>query len=123
MREKKKILIVDDDPLMTDLISEFCRELGYEVKAVNQSPLAAATAKDWRPNLITLDLDMPEMDGLEILKSLRADPQTQGIPVLIISARVREAEIPSEAVQGLFDKPIPFSTLLGQINRLLQPAL
>jgi CheY-like chemotaxis protein len=120
---KKKILIVDDDPMITDLLAEFCGgELDYEVKCLNDSAQVAGTALSWQPDLITLDLEMPGKDGLEVLKELKADPATRGIPVFIISIIAHEAPVPAQAVNGVFDKPIRFQPLLKQIKTLLEPA-
>lgn len=121
MSGRKRIMVVDDDERITDLLSEFCSDLGYEVKCVNRSPEAVGVAAEWRPHLITLDIEMPEMDGTEVLKSLRSDPATRDIPVLIISVLAKEGVIAPSAVQGLFSKPVKFSHLMGQIDQLLQP--
>src|SRR5262249_44315202 len=116
--EKRKILVVDDDPLISDLLVEFCTDLGYEARSVNQSPSALAVALEFKPQLITLDLEMPGMDGIEVLKALRSHPDTQRIPVVIISVVAKEAGIAPGLVEGLFDKPIKFRNLMQRINGL-----
>ena len=118
----KKILIVDDDPRITDLLSDFCADRGYDVKALNDSRLALNTAEEWQPDLITLDLEMPDKDGMEVLRNLRESPKTRNLPVVIISVVAHESAIAPETVQGLFDKPINFPGLIKQIQVLLQPA-
>jgi CheY-like chemotaxis protein len=120
--EGKKILVVDDDTNITELLYDFCSETGYDVKVVNRSPAALATALEFKPDLITLDLEMPEMDGLEVLKALKSHEKTRAIPVLVISSLVHQAAISPEAVQGLFEKPIKFANLLKQINQVLKAA-
>jgi two-component system OmpR family response regulator len=115
----KKILIVDDDVRITDLLADFCVDGGYQVRMVNDSRQAVATARDWKPDLITLDLEMPDMDGIDVLRSLRSDPATRAVPVIIISVVAREAALLKESVQGLFSKPIRFHSLLAQIQTLI----
>jgi CheY-like chemotaxis protein len=120
MGEQKRILVIDDDPRITDLLAEFCTNLGYEVIPVNDGLSAVAAVEAWKPDLITLDLEMPGKDGLEVLRELRAHPETRNIPVLVISIVAREAKILPDEVQGVFDKPIRFQELLSEIDRLLQ---
>lgn len=116
----RKILIVDDDPKMSELISDFCLDLGYEVKTLNHSVGAAALAGEWQADLITLDLEMPDKDGLEVLRELRVNPLTRSIPVLIVSVMAEEAKVAMDTVQGLFRKPVKFQSLLNRISGLLQ---
>jgi two-component system, OmpR family, phosphate regulon response regulator PhoB len=118
-KEGKKILIVDDDPQITDLLAEFCAELGLVVRAVNDSRLVLAAAQEWRPDLITLDLEMPEVDGIEILKALRADPAVGRVPVIVISVLAKESTFLRGEVQGLFSKPIDFHAVLDRVRLLL----
>jgi CheY-like chemotaxis protein len=120
MAGKKRILVIDDDPQITDLLVEFCSNLGYEVIPQNDSVSAAAAAEAWKPDLITLDLEMPEKDGLEVLKELRTNPVTKDIPILVISIMAKEISIDPAMVQGIFDKPLRFQKILKQIDNLLQ---
>ncbi len=118
----KKILIVDDDARMSDLIAEFCADSGHHVKSLNDSRQVMETVLSWKPDLITLDLEMPHKDGLDVLKELRGHPMARGIPVMIISCLIPHAAIPQEEVQGMFSKPINFSAFLKQIAQLPIPA-
>ncbi|HOW28440.1 MAG TPA: response regulator [Elusimicrobiota bacterium] len=120
--KKKRILVVDDDPQISDLITEFCQDSGYDAKAVNNSEAALAVAQAWEPDLITLDLEMPGKDGLKILSEVRHCEQTKNIPVVIISVVAKEIPSSIETVQGLFTKPIKFNALFEKINVLLKPA-
>lgn len=120
--KKKKILIVDDDPRITDLLSDFCGDRGYDVMAVNDSRTAVATAKEWRPDLVTLDLEMPGKDGMEVLREIRAASDIGEVPVLIISVVARESALAKEPIQGVFDKPIKFTNLIKQIQELIPSA-
>jgi DNA-binding response OmpR family regulator len=119
---KKKILIVDDDPRITDLLSDFCADRGYEVLALNDSRQTLSTVQDWRPDLVTLDLEMPGKDGMEVLKDIRGCADTAAVPIIIISVVAREAALAKQPIQGVFDKPIKFHHLIKQIQELIPSA-
>lgn len=81
-----KILIIDDDIQTTTLMELLLTERGYEVASVNDSSVAVKEAKSINPDLIILDLMMPEPDGFKVCRMLREDAQFIFTPVLIITA-------------------------------------
>lgn len=81
-----KILIVDDLTDNLHLLSKILTRQGYEVQAVGNGRLAITAVQAQTPDLILLDICMPEMDGYEVCQQLKQDPQTQDIPVIFISA-------------------------------------
>jgi sigma-B regulation protein RsbU (phosphoserine phosphatase) len=83
---KGNILIVDDTPANLRLLSQMLSEQGYRVRPVPDGPLALAAARAEAPDLVLLDVRMPEMDGYEVCEHLKADAQTRDIPVIFISA-------------------------------------
>jgi CheY-like chemotaxis protein len=112
---------VDDDKNLADLVADFCGDAGYEVRIVTHSPDAVDAAAQWQPDLISLDIEMPEMDGVEVLSRLKARPETQNIPVLILSIvanRVQE-EGRLMGARAVFQKPIRFSTFIDKLKGLL----
>jgi two-component system alkaline phosphatase synthesis response regulator PhoP len=120
----KKILVVDDDKNLADLVADFCADAGYDVRIVTHSPDAVETAAQWQPDLISLDIEMPQMDGVEVLSRLKAHHETQNIPVLILSIvanRVQE-EGRLLGARAVFQKPIRFSTFIERLKGLLPPA-
>lgn len=80
------ILIVDDTPVNLRLLSELLANKGYEVRAVTSGAMALTVVQSAPPELILLDIRMPEMDGFEVCQQLKADPSTCHIPVIFISA-------------------------------------
>ena len=82
-----KVLIVDDDILISGLMETLVTMGGHEAIIVNNSIEALETAKSERPKLITLDLMMPHLSGYEVCALLRADPQFDNTPIVIVSAR------------------------------------
>jgi len=81
-----KILIVDDDPQATTLLEMLLSPRGYETISVNESSKAVNTAIETHPDLIILDLMMPEPDGFKVCRMLRADARFIFTPILIITA-------------------------------------
>jgi sigma-B regulation protein RsbU (phosphoserine phosphatase) len=80
------ILIVDDTPANLHLLSQMLAEQGYRVRPVPDGPLALAATRAEPPDLILLDIRMPEMNGYEVCEHLKADAQTRDIPIIFISA-------------------------------------
>src|SRR5574342_136259 len=81
-----KILIVDDEPQATTLLEMLLSARGYETISVNESSTAVKTAIESQPDLIILDLMMPEPDGFKVCRMLRADARFIFTPILIITA-------------------------------------
>jgi diguanylate cyclase (GGDEF)-like protein len=80
------ILIVDDQPVNLRLLSNLLESRGYEVRAVTSGKMALTVVQRAHPDLILLDICMPEMDGFAVCQALKADPSTRDIPVIFVSA-------------------------------------
>jgi sigma-B regulation protein RsbU (phosphoserine phosphatase) len=85
-KQEDDILIVDDTPANLRLLSQMLTQRGHHVRAVTSGPRALASAQMSLPNLILLDIKMPEMNGYEVCERLKADAQTRDVPVIFISA-------------------------------------
>ena len=81
-----EVFIVDDMPANLDLLASILRERGYRVRVANSGPSALAAIRMRPPELVMLDIQMPEMDGYEVCRQLKADPATSAVPVIFISA-------------------------------------
>ncbi len=116
-----RILVIDDDPALAEMIAEFCEEAGFKAKTCNHSPDAFKTALDWKPHLITLDLEMPHMDGVEVLRQLQTDPVTARIPVVVISVLAKGAMEKGllKDTRAVFEKPLRLQKLIGRLTQLL----
>jgi CheY-like chemotaxis protein len=91
---KKRILIVDDEDALTRLMRLALEKTGhYEVRAENDPAAVIAAALEFRPALIVLDLIMPEQDGGDVAECLRKHPELHEIPIVFLSASVRQSEI------------------------------
>jgi CheY-like chemotaxis protein len=81
-----RILIIDDDPFNVDFLEQELADLGYAVSSAGNGALGLEMVIQEKPDLVLLDIMMPVMDGFSVLSRLKSDPQTRGIPVVIVSA-------------------------------------
>ena len=91
-RVMAKILVVDDEPDAVDLVEFNLKSAGYEVVTAADGAEALKKAKAHSPDLILLDLMLPEVDGLEVCKILRRDPAIAAIPVIMLTAKAAEID-------------------------------
>ncbi|OGX23900.1 MAG: hypothetical protein A3D10_04280 [Omnitrophica WOR_2 bacterium RIFCSPHIGHO2_02_FULL_48_11] len=92
-----RILIIDDDQNFTQVFKLTLEEMGpYEVCVENNADRAALTALQLRPDIIFLDVIMPEMEGPDVLCELRSNPVTRSIPIVILTATVTKDEVQSQ---------------------------
>jgi len=82
-----KILVIDDEPEITDIIRTFLTDAGYQVETENSGMTGLEKAKTFRPDLILLDIMMPFMDGYEICEELKKLAQTKKTPVVFLTAK------------------------------------
>jgi len=80
-----RVLVVDDEPMLSDLLSMALRYEGWELRAAGDGAAAVTTAREFRPDAVVLDVMLPDMDGLEVLRRLRADAPL--VPVVFLTAR------------------------------------
>jgi len=86
-RKTHKILVIDDEPEITDIIKAFLTNAGYEVMVENSSVMGVEKAKSFRPDLILLDIMMPVMDGYEVCGSIKKDIELATIPILFLTGK------------------------------------
>jgi two-component system phosphate regulon response regulator PhoB len=122
---KSKILVVDDEPDALEVLGFKLREAGFSPLFAKDGAKALTTARDERPDLIVLDLMLPEVDGLEVCKILRRDPATSSIPILMLTARAGEMDRVVGLELGADDyvtKPFSPRELVLRIRKLLTRA-
>lgn len=113
-----KLLVIDDDAAVTDLLTLLLKSQGFEVFATNNSAEGLGMIREVQPDLVILDLMMPEMDGWEVCRSVR---QFSQVPIIILSALNDPSMIASVLDAGADDyltKPTPSRVLVAHINRL-----
>jgi sigma-B regulation protein RsbU (phosphoserine phosphatase) len=116
---KGNILIVDDTPANLRLLSRMLAEQGYQVRPVPDGPLALAATRAEPPDLILLDIRMPEMNGYEVCEHLKADAQTRDIPIIFISALDEIGDKVKAFTVGGVDyvtKPFQFAEVLARVE-------
>src|SRR3972149_4460905 len=95
-----KILIVEDDPLMSRMYQKIFTFEGYEVAMAGNGEEGLEAAKKGKPNLVLLDVMMPKMNGLEVLEKLKIDPETKGIPVIMLTNLVYQKDAETALAKG-----------------------
>ena len=116
---KADILIVDDTPANLHLLSGMLAEQGYRVRPVPDGSLALAAAQAEPPDLILLDIRMPEMDGYQVCEHLQADARTRDIPIIFISALdAIQDKVKAFTVGGVdyVTKPFQFEEVLARVE-------
>lgn len=89
----KKILAVDDEPSIRRLVEVNLQRAGYAITTAPDGQAALDQIARERPDMVLLDVMMPRMDGFELLRRLKADPATAGIPVLMLTAKAQDADV------------------------------
>lgn len=115
MSDKGKILAVDDTPASLRLLTDILKDEGYDVRSAISGELALRAATSNPPELVLLDIRMPEMDGFEVCRRLKADPATSDVPVIFVSA----ASETEEKVRGFELGAVDFVTKPYQRDELL----
>jgi adenylate cyclase len=123
MRNPPLILFFDDRPENLDLLSERLEAHGYAVATAPDGPTGLAKAREIRPDLVLLDVMMPGMDGIAVVRQLKGDADLPFIPVILLTARSEARDI----VRGLdaggddyLTKPLDFSALLARVRAMLR---
>lgn len=116
------IMLVDDDPLLGEIVHHKLRLAGHEVTLVSASEEACATARELMPDLIVLDSMMPILSGPQVLAELKRNPATASIPVIMLTARKGQDDVVQALRAGAEDyltKPFMPAELALRIASLL----
>ena len=117
-----RILIADDDPQTIIMLEFKLKSLGHEILSANDGGQALEMAASESPDLVLLDLNMPVLDGFQVLRRLKSDGVTKDIPVIMLSAHGQEKEVVTGLEIGAVDyvsKPFSFAELIARVNRSL----
>ncbi|WP_221031628.1 response regulator [Actomonas aquatica] len=120
---RKKILVVDDESDVADLVAYHLKAKGFAVETVNDPTQSIGIARSMLPDLVILDVMMPEINGIQICRMLRADPKLKQVPVIFLTAKVEE----NDRVQGLetgaddyICKPFSTKELVLRVQNILR---
>ena len=120
---KKKILCIEDEPEMIDLIKLILERKGFEVLGAVGGKEGLEVIRREMPDLILLDLMMPEVDGWEVFRQMRADEQLKDIPVIVVTAKAQSIDkvlgLHIAKVDDYVTKPFGPQELLKSVNKVL----
>jgi len=120
---RAKVLVVDDEEYIQHILNFSFGAEGYEVITASDGEEAIAKAKREKPDVIVLDIMMPKMDGYEACKRLKSDPETKAIPVILLTAKGREADRRLGSEAGADDyvvKPFSPGRLIERVEGMLK---
>jgi len=118
-----RILIADDNPQGVELLEAYLSSTPYELQTAYDGEETLTRVAEWKPDLILLDVMMPKISGFEVCKRLRANPDTRGIAILMVTALDQMSDVDRAVEVGTDDymsKPINKTELLLRIRSLLE---
>ena len=118
-----KILIVDDEPNVIQALSFVLKREGYQVETAEDGVEAIKKLKHWKPCLVFLDIGLPGMDGIEVCKQIKADPELRDIYILVLSAKAQEDDrqkIFSAGANGYMAKPFSPHAVVELLRELFR---
>jgi DNA-binding response OmpR family regulator len=119
------VQIVEDSPDIAELIRHYLKRAGYETVIVGSGRDALTKARQTAPDLVVLDIMLPDLDGLQVCQALRGDPSTSKIPILMLTAKGEEADRVRGLELGADDyvtKPFSPKELVARVGALLRRA-
>jgi CheY-like chemotaxis protein len=120
-----RILIVEDNEMNRDMLSRRLERRGYEVIMAMDGRRGLAAARSEAPDLILMDMSLPEIDGWEVARQLKSDTTTRNIPVIALTAHAMTSDRQKALEAGCDDydtKPVEFQRLLAKIQAMLRSA-
>ncbi len=121
--ERFRILIADDNPQGLELLEAYLDELDAEVRTASDGEEALRVIREWKPDLILLDIMMPRISGFEVCKQVRANPELREVAVLMITALDQPSDVERGVEAGTDDfltKPINKTELLLRVRSMLK---
>lgn len=117
----KKVLVVDDDPVVIRLVKEILKTLGYQVETAKDGIDAMVLVKKEKPDLIVLDIMMPELNGYDVLRTLKFTDEFKDIPVLLLTAREQELDRRIGEMMGIdyLQKPVNREAFIDRIQKIM----
>ncbi len=121
-KKKTKVLIVDDEDVIRDCIAYLLKKRGFISEGASNGKEALEKVRRDKPDIIIMDIVMPVLDGLQACKQLRENPDTQDIPIILLSSHEPLGQIiqgmPGAAIKYI-EKPCDLEYLLTEINNLI----
>lgn len=119
---KRKVLVVDDEPSIAKILRKQLEVAGFDVNVGVDGEDGLAKVREWKPELVLLDVMLPKMNGHDVCKVLKADPELKGIPVIMLTAKTQRQDqdlAQQQGADGFLTKPFQLSELLAKVKGLL----
>ena len=120
MRKRKKILIVDDEKDIREIIKISLVQDGYVVVEAHNGRTAVELAKSEKPDLITLDIMLPDIDGFQVAKEIKENPKTAHIPIIILSVLSEDKKEYRQGIADYLSKPFRPEDLVETVNKVIE---
>jgi len=111
----KSILLVDDDMTLREMYAERLKTEGFQVVSAKDGEEALQIATESHPNIILLDIMMPKINGLDVLKKLKEQAETKDIPVIVLTALIQDRERMESVTRGADDYIVKSETMPGEV--------
>ena len=124
MAEKLKVLVVEDDLLNRMFYEAVFSQRDYDVYVVDDGAKVMDAVDAFRPDLVTMDINLPNVSGRRLIRKIRRDPAMRHIPILAITAYAGKKdaeEIRKAGANGYLSKPLSIDQLLGAVDSLMDP--
>jgi two-component system response regulator VicR len=119
----KRVVCVEDEPEMIDLIRLILSRKGFEVLGANGGKEGLLMIKEQKPDLVLLDLMMPDLDGWEVYQQMKADKETTDIPVIVVTAKAQSIDkvlgLHIAKVEDYISKPFSPQELIDSVDQVL----
>jgi len=122
---KGRVLVVEDNLASRELLVELLSSLKCDIRTATDGAAALESVRSFRPDLILMDIQLPLMDGVAVLRAIRRDPALQGIRVIAVTAYAMQGDrerLLQEGFDGYLCKPIDVATLLSEVRKVLDAA-
>jgi DNA-binding response OmpR family regulator len=120
MQEKKRVLIIEDEAALTNILSEQLTASGYEVLKSSDGKMGYDLAVNRMPHLILLDVSLPEMSGIDVLRKLRADSSTKGIEVVLLTNSADSTHLAEALMLEAHDYLVKSDWQMSDIIKLIE---
>ena len=120
---QKRILVVDDEPDIVKTVAKAIRRQGFDVVSAADGEEALERVKDSHPDLVILDIQMPKLDGIEVLQRIKGNPRTASLPVIMLTAKAGDEDMLKGYKYGAnyyIPKPFKIAEVLEGIKMMFQ---
>ena len=123
MEEEKTILLVDDDLTLREMYEERMKAEGFNIIQATNGEEALKRARESKPHVILLDIMMPKVNGFDVLKELKSDPELKDIPVIVLTALIQDVDRVQGKKLGAADYIVKSETMPGEVIAKIKNAV